>query len=528
MNRSLFVPLAILSLCAPQLFGQTVATDPVGFTTSATAANSDSYLAVPFTRPPEFVGSLSTASGSTITVAGSPWTANQFVYASGTQPKRYYALIGNGGSSNPKEGRTYAITGNGANTLTVDTAIDNVTGITANTQLMVIPYWTVGTLFPASDANVSFTPSTASAALKTQVWVPDDSATGINLGYLATYYYSNNIDGTASNIGWRKVGDGNTVDHADDVLLPDSYFVLRNANGAPGLPFTALGSVLLKKLTVPLRTATNTPQDNPVSILRPLDVTLNMTGLNPVDGSFGANDQLLVFNNAQVGFDKSPSATYYRDPAANFNWRLVGDASLQDHGNDVIALGTGFIVRKAATANGQSAFWTNSFPLQAVSAVSRKTHGAAGTFDLNLPLTGAPAIEPRAQGSGHQMIVSFVSPVTLTGASVSSGTGSVSAVSGSGTSQLSFTLTAANDQYVTVRLANVTDGVNTNDIAVTVGLLLGDVNQDKTVNGGDAIATKSRSGQTTDASNFKYDVNTDGTVSGGDSVVVRAQSGNSL
>ncbi|MEP6955778.1 MAG: TIGR02597 family protein [Chthoniobacterales bacterium] len=526
MNQSLFFPFAMLSLCATQLFGQTVATDPVGFTTSATASNSDSYLAVPFTRPPDFVGSISAASGDTITVTGSPWTANQFVYAPGTQPKRYYALIGNGGSSNPKEGRTYAITGNGTNTLTIDAAIDNVTGITANTQLTVVPYWTVGTLFPASDANVSFTPSSSSAAFKTQVRVPDDSGTGINLGYLATYYYSNNIDGTGSNIGWRKVGDGNTVDHADDVLLPDSYFVLRNENGAPGLPFTALGSVLLKKLTVPLRAATKTAQDNPVSILRPLDVTLNMSGLNPADGSFGANDQLLVFNNAQVGFDKSPSAIYYRDPAANFNWRLVGDASLQDHGNDVIAFGTGFIVRKAA--NSQSAFWTNSFPLQAVSAVSRKTHGAAGTFDLNLPVTGAPAIEARAQGSGHQIIVNFVTPVTFASASVSSGSGSVSAVSGSGTAQLTFTLTATNNQYVTVKLAAVSDGVNTNDVAVTVGLLLGDVNQDKTVNGGDSIATRSRSGQVTDAANFKFDVNTDGTLSGGDSLVVRSQSGNSL
>jgi hypothetical protein len=37
-----------------------------------------------------------------------------------------------------------------------------------------------------------------------------------------------------------------------------------------------------------------------VSILRPLDVALNASGLNPGDGSFGANDQLLLFNNAQA------------------------------------------------------------------------------------------------------------------------------------------------------------------------------------------------------------------------------------
>src|SRR5205823_4473616 len=34
----------------------------------------------------------------------------------------------------------------------------------------------------------------------------------------------------------------------------------------------------------------------------------------------------------------------------------------------------------------------------ATGAVSRKTHGAAGTFDVNLPLTGTPGIEPRSGG----------------------------------------------------------------------------------------------------------------------------------
>ena len=48
-------------------------------------------------------------------------------------------------------------------------------------------------------------------------------------------------------------------------------------------------------------------------------------------------------------------------------------------------------------------------------AVSRKTHGAAGVFDINLPLTGTPGVECR-NGSGaglndHQIVVSCVGPV---------------------------------------------------------------------------------------------------------------------
>ncbi len=525
---SLAVAVALLSGSAAS--GVTVASDPVGFATLSLPANSDSYVSVPFTRPPEFTGGIQSVAGNVITVSGTPgWTANQFVYAGTGQPKHFYALIGPGGSSNPKEGHTYPVTANGSNTITVDTSADNLTGITANTQVVLIPYWTVATVFPATDANISFAPSTSSASLKTLVRVPNDAANGINLPYLADYYFSSNIDGTSSNVGWRKVGDGNTVDHGDDVLLPDSYFVVRNQNGAPTTALTALGSVLLKKLAVPLRTSTTGQQDNPVSLLRPMDVALSMTGLNPTDGSFTANDQLLVYNNAQIGFNKSPSAVYYRDPANGFNWRLVGDNNLLDHGNDVIPLGTGFVVRKAATASGANVFWTNTLPVQAASAVSRKLHGGT-PFDINLPLTtGTPGIEPRNLGSGYQVVVNFPAAVTFTGATVTSGTATLGTVSGSGTTQATINITAANTaQFVTLNLANVNDGVNTNDVPVTMGILVGDVNQNGTVNAGDTLVTRNRAGGPVDATTFYSDINADGSVNAGDTLSVRNRSNDTL
>jgi uncharacterized protein (TIGR02597 family) len=528
-SLSLLLACAVAPLFASAAVAQSITTDPVGFSTVSTLPESDSYLSVPFTRPAEYTGGIESASGNTITVAGSPgWAPNQFVYAAGSQPKHYYVLIGSGGSTNAKEGRTYPIIGNTTNSLTVDTSATNLNSISANTQVLVIPYWTVGTVFPATDANVSFTPSTSSAALKTQIRVPDDTASGIDPEALASYYYSNNVDGTSNNVGWRKVGAPNTTDHSDDVLLPDSFMVIRHANGAPGLSFTALGGVLQKKYTTPLRTAANAQQDNPVAILRPLDVTLNMTGLNPADGSFGANDELLVFNNAEAGFNKQPSAIYYRDPAENFNWRRRNDDSLRDHGNAVIPLGTGFIVRKAPNGTGGDVAWTNAFPLQAISAVSRKTHGNSGTIDLNLPLTGTPAVESRTQGTGYEIVVTFPTAVTVTGANISSGSGTVSPVSGSGTNQITVTVNAATAQYVTVRLTSVTDGVNTNDVAVTMGVLVGDGNQDRVVNSGDSIATRSRSGSTTDSANYKFDYNADGVINGGDALITRGRSGDTL
>ncbi|MDQ6623917.1 MAG: TIGR02597 family protein [Verrucomicrobiota bacterium] len=528
---SLLAATSLLSLGS--VSAVTFATDPVGFTNLTLPANSDSYISVPFTRPADFVGAIQSVTTNTITVTGSPnWGTNKYVYAAGTQPNHYYALIGSGGSSNPKEGHNFLITGSTTNTVTVDTSVEPLTGITANTQVTIIPYWTLATVFPATDSTVSFTPTTSTSSYKTEISVPNEAANGINLPYLATYFFSNNVDGTSSNVGWRQVGD-NTTDHGDDLLLPDSYFVVRNQNGAPTLPLTTLGAVLTKKFTTPLRTQTGSQQDNPVAIIRPLDVTLNMTGLNPNDGSFVpttsgvAGDQLLLFSNAQIGFSKTP-VVYYRDANNNNNWRLVGDNNLLDHGDDAVPVGTGFIVRKAQTGTGANAFWTNSFPVQALSAVSRKVHGNAGTFDIPLPLTDTPAVEPRNPDTGYQIVMTFPVAVTFSGVSVTSGVGSAT-VTGSGTTQATVTLTGTtNAQFVTVSLLSVNDGTNVNDVPVTIGLLIGDTNQDGTVNSGDSQVTRSRSGQVTQGANFKSDLNSDGFVDSGDAFIARRYSGKTL
>ena len=61
-----------------------------------------------------------------------------------------------------------------------------------------------------------------------------------------------------------------------------------------------------------------------------------------------------------------------------------------------------------------------------------------------------------------------------------------------------------------------------------MGVLVGDTNGDGFVNLGDALQTRNRSGQVTDATNFRSDVNADGFVNSGDTTAVRARSGMSL
>jgi len=68
-----------------------VTTDPVGFTTTSCLGNSDTYLGIPFTRPPEFTGTVQSVNGSMLTVNGNlGWTVNQFVYSVGMQTARQH------------------------------------------------------------------------------------------------------------------------------------------------------------------------------------------------------------------------------------------------------------------------------------------------------------------------------------------------------------------------------------------------------------------------------------------------------
>jgi hypothetical protein len=389
-----------------------------------------------------------------------------------------------------------------------------------NAKISVVPNWTLNTVFPASDQNISFTPTLSTAAYKTQVRVPDTSASGVNVPS-ATYYFSDNA--------WRLVGDEKS-DRGDDPLLPDSYFVVRNLNGAPTLPLVSKGSVLLNKLAVPLMTGTNSQQDNPVSLLRPVDVALNATGLNRADGSFGANDQLLLFNNSEPGYDKAP-AIYYVDGVVQAGpWRRLNDATVSDRGGDIIPAGAGFIVRKAPTADGRTAFWTNSFPVQALRAVSRKTHGTSGTFDLELPLAGTPAVESRATGD-YRVVFMFPAAVTYSGAAVTSGTATSATPSSSGAStEVTVDIAGVADvQYLTVTLLGVSDGANRNDVAVRMGILAGDTTGNGSVNGSDVSQVKAQSGQAVSAMNFRQDVNVSGGfINASDIALIKSRSGSTL
>jgi hypothetical protein len=173
-----------------------------------------------------------------------------------------------------------------------------------------------------------------------------------------------------------------------------------------------------------------------------------------------------------------------------------------------------------------------------ITAVSRKTHSTAGTFDVNLPF-GTPGIEcRRGQGTNsnnHQVVITFAVPVTLTSASVTPdpkasplATGSVSSFTVSG-SQVTVNLTGvSNAQTLAINLNGLSDGVDTGNISLPMGVLLADTTGDGFVNSADISQTKSQSGQSVGSFNFREDVNTDGFLNSADISLVKSESGTAL
>jgi hypothetical protein len=158
--------------------------------------------------------------------------------------------------------------------------------------------------------------------------------------------------------------------------------------------------------------------------------------------------------------------------------------------------------------------------LQSVS--SRKTHGAAGTFDVDLPVNGS-GVECRV--GDYTVVFRFANPITaVASASVSSGgTGSNPSVAsrGVGSDPHEYIVNLSNipnGQYTAVTLTGVTDSAGNNAATVTrtFGILVGDVNGSKVVTSGDTNLCKAQALQPVTSANFRLDVNASGAITTGD------------
>lgn len=161
-----------------------------------------------------------------------------------------------------------------------------------------------------------------------------------------------------------------------------------------------------------------------------------------------------------------------------------------------------------------------------VSAASRLTHASAGTFDVNMPLTGTSGVEDR-MSSTYNAVFTFSGPVTSGQATVTGGTATAGAPTFSGSTMTVPLTGVADQQVVTIQVSNI-NGDGQVDGSVPFGFLIGDYNADRFTNGGDTVAVRGLSGTAVNASDFRADVNLDGFINGGDATIVRSKSGDSI
>ena len=147
-------------------------------------------------------------------------------------------------------------------------------------------------------------------------------------------------------------------------------------------------------------------------------------------------------------------------------------------------------------------------------------------------MSGTPGIECRnGQGAGtdHKIVVTFANPVTVSSASVTTGTGSVSGSPIVASNVVTVNLTGVtNAQTIIVTLSGVNDGMSMGDVVIPMSVLNGDTSGNGTVSGTDVSQTKQQSGQAVTGSNFREDVVVSGTINGTDVSAVKLKSGTAL
>lgn len=345
------------SLClglaaAVALRAQTVSSSsaPLGGSTQLLVPNvpsNDYLLTAPFQRPAAYLGSVGVVSGNQVTAAGSPaWTAGQWTYAAGSQPNTYALRF----TSGAKAGHSYTITASTATALTLELLNHDLGGVAPGDRFKLVPYWTLGTLFPAANAGTAFTVTTGPSTYGTTLALTDPHSPGLNLEPVNFFFFFNNA--------WRSSTTGPGVDQSDVIVPCDLPFRLSHPSGLRTVGFA--GVVETGPQVIILATSGTAAVDNPIGTFWPLAVTLDNSGLagTAVTESPGVGqrtDMLMVYSNAGGIPNRAADFHYFRYNGA---WRSLGGSLTVDVGaTKIFGPNLTVVVRKGPVGTAAPVTW---------------------------------------------------------------------------------------------------------------------------------------------------------------------------
>ncbi len=241
-----------------------------------------------------------------------------------------------------------------------------------------------------------------------------------------------------------------------------------------------------------------------------------------------------VSHDAQYYYAIAPTRMFLQDLDGDGVDEIIRAQFDYDGNSAVVAAIQGFGFEPKPYSDGMDIVELVPAPVQLTAVVSRKIHGSAGTFDIDL--TGGNGIECRYGGStgNYTLVFTFANPLTnVDGVSVTDGTGSVASANVDSEDAHNYIVNltgTSNAQTISIRLNNVTDSAGNFSaaIAASMGVLIGDTTGNRAVNSSDIAQTQSQSGQAVTAQNFREDLTANGLINSSDIGLVQSKSGTAL
>lgn len=284
-----------------------------------------------------------------------------------------------------------------------------------------------------------------------------------------------------------------------------------------GTPYTIVGNQFCRYNTPP----------SPILAATPLSGTAPLMVMFDASGSYDADTTAPADTIASYTFDfgDGSSPVTQASPLISHTYNSVGAYPARLTVTDSRGL--------ASLNYAERVISVTSNQIAPTGVVSRKTHGPAGDFDVNLPLGGTRGIECRSGGANgdHTVVFTFPNNLTsVTSASVAGGGSVSSSAIDADPKKYIVNLTGVpNGQNVTITLNNAQDSVgNAGNVSVVMGVLLGDTTANGNVNSSDIGEVKANSGLSTTAGNFRTDITVNGVINSSDIGVAKSQSGSML